>query len=132
MRVFFDFQREKKRNSLIPSKAHTLECQDRGSSHQVENLGCTRPPWMQAYRAWDTHRPLHAQEPHGTCIDCMQGNHMGCAHGQQHEKKCFPVFLGMLFNWWIWIWEHPVHKNEFQIFRFLFYNGFWSHYFPLC
>ena len=36
-------------HNLLPSKAHTLECQDRGSSHQAGDLGCTKPPWMKGY-----------------------------------------------------------------------------------
>ena len=43
MRVVFHLQRERESHSLIPSKAHTLECQDRGLSHRVEDLECTRP-----------------------------------------------------------------------------------------
>ena len=37
-------ERERESQGFHPSKAHTLECQNHGSSHWVEDLGCTRPP----------------------------------------------------------------------------------------
>ena len=48
---------ERESHSLLISKAHILECQERGSSHWAEDLGCTRPPWTQEYSAQDAHRP---------------------------------------------------------------------------
>ena len=34
---------ERESHSFLPSKAHTLECQDCGSSYRTENLRCIRP-----------------------------------------------------------------------------------------
>ena len=37
---------ERESHSIFHSKAHTLECQNCGSTHWEEDLGCTRPSWM--------------------------------------------------------------------------------------
>ena len=57
-------ERERESYSLLPSKAHTLEHQDHDSSHQAEDLGYMRPPWVQGYNSQHVHRAC-AQELHG-------------------------------------------------------------------
>ena len=37
-------KRERDSQGFNPSKAHTLECQDCGSSYRAKDLRCTRPP----------------------------------------------------------------------------------------
>ena len=56
-------ERERESHNLLSSKAHTLEFQDRGLSHRLEDLGCKRPPWMQGYSTRDVHR-LCARKSH--------------------------------------------------------------------
>ena len=70
-----------------------------------------------------THR-MRTGHMHGRHTSCVHENRMVCACGQQYEEKDFPVFLSMFFNGWVLIWEYPYHMYEFQISRFLFYNGF--------
>ena len=41
-RDWYSKSKEKEPRILI-FKAHTLECQDHGMSHQAKNLGCMRP-----------------------------------------------------------------------------------------
>ena len=73
--------------SLLPSKTHTLECQDHDSSCQAKDLGCTRPPWMQGYST---------REPHKTHTGLVHGNHMGCALGKQHKRETLQFFKHIL------------------------------------
>ena len=76
-------ERERESCSLLPSKTHTLECQDHGS----KDLGCTRPPWMQGYST---------REPHRTHTGLVHGNHVGCALGKQHEREALQIFKHIL------------------------------------
>ena len=69
-------EREREHHSLLSFKAHTLECQDHGSSHRTKDLGCTRPPKMQGYSAHDIHR-LNARESHRTNAQESHGMHIG-------------------------------------------------------
>ena len=90
MRVMFHLQIEwvRESHSLLSSKAHTLECQHGGSSHQAEDLNYMKPPWMKGYSTshayttctritWETYKPC-AQEAHRTCIGHVHEMQMGC------------------------------------------------------
>ena len=67
-------KKERKSHSLLSSKAHTLECQDHGLSHQKGDLRCTRLPWMKGYNTW-------------MCTGHVHEKCMGYAHRHQHVEK---------------------------------------------
>ena len=125
-------KRERESHRLLISKAHTLECQDCGSSHWVEDLWCTRPlVYTLVYKTSLDIGLQFTRCAQATCmrtawthISYMYENRMGCTRGQQLKEIDFSVFLGMFFNGWILILKHPDHRYEFQISKSLFYNGF--------
>ena len=87
---------EREIHNLLPYKSHTLECQDRGSSHQAEYLGCTRPPWMKGYNTWTCIGRVHKKRMGHTqtvCTGIAWDSHMG-----SNMRKDSLVFLDMFFT----------------------------------